>query len=212
VKGLLFMKRTKEEAENTRDDLLLSAIQIFSEKGVARATLAEIAKGAGVTRGAVYWHFENKAQIFDALHERMYRPFLDGILKGLEKEHPNPLEQLRDLWIELFIDLEKDERRKQALTLFMRKCNYSGDLAPYKEEHQKKQEQSIKAFEDYLEKYKNNGNLPRGVDSKTLTEGMFCYMKGILFQYLDEPETYNIQKKAPQLIGLFFNSLISNKG
>ena len=46
------MKRTKEEAEHTRDDLLKSAVQIFSEKGVARATLEEIAKGAGVTRGA----------------------------------------------------------------------------------------------------------------------------------------------------------------
>ena len=54
------MKRTKEESERTREELLNSAVQIFSEKGVARATLNEIARGAGVTRGAVYWHFQNK--------------------------------------------------------------------------------------------------------------------------------------------------------
>lgn len=202
------MKRTREEAENTREDLLNSAIQIFSEKGVARATLEEIAKGAGVTRGAVYWHFESKAQIFDALHESMHQPFLDGIFEGLEKDHPKPMEQLRDLWIKLFLDLEKDERRKQSLILFMRKCNYSGDLLPYREQHLRKQEESIKLFESYFKKMKKLGKLPADTDTKLLTEGMFCFMKGLLFEYLDNMEHYNIRKTAPKLVGLFFNSLV----
>lgn len=202
------MKRTKEEAEHTRDDLLKSAVQIFSEKGVARATLEEIAKGAGVTRGALYWHFESKAQIFDALHESMHRPFLDGIFEGFEKDHPRPIEQLRDLWIKLFLDLEKDEQRKQSLILFMRKCNYSGDLAPYKAQHLKKQEESIKLFENYFKKMKKLGKLPADTNTKLLTEGMFCFMKGLLFEYLDNPEDYDIKQKAPKLVGLFFNSLV----
>ena len=202
------MKRTKEEAEKTRDDLLKSAIQVFSEKGVARATLDEIAKGAGVTRGAVYWHFDNKAQIFDALHESMHRPFVDGIFEGLEKEHPNPVEQLRELWVKLFLDLQEDEIRRQALTLFLRKCNYSGDLAPYKEQHRKKQEESMQLFEDYLNKMEKAGKLSTEANPKLLTEGMFCFMKGILFEYLDEPEEYNIQKKAPELVSFFFNILM----
>jgi TetR/AcrR family acrAB operon transcriptional repressor len=66
------MRKTKEEAQKTREDLLKAAALVFSDKGVARSTLAEIAKAAGVTRGAIYWHFENKAEIFDALHDRMH--------------------------------------------------------------------------------------------------------------------------------------------
>lgn len=203
------MRRTKEEAEHTRDELLKSAVQVFSEKGVARATLEEIAKGAGVTRGAVYWHFENKAQIFDALHECMYRPFLGAIFEGLEKDHPQPIEQLRDLWIKLFLDLEHDEQRKQTLTLFMRKCNYSGDLAPYKEQHLKKQEEIMRLFHDYFEKMKRVGKLPVDTHSRLLTEGMFCFMKGLLIEYLDEPEGFEIKTKGPELIGLFFKNIIS---
>ena len=102
------MRRTKEESEKTREDLLNAAVRIFSEKGVARSTLDEIAKAAGVTRGAVYWHFENKTQIFEALHERLHRPFVDMILEDLEKDHPEPMVQLRNLCIQIMLDLEKN--------------------------------------------------------------------------------------------------------
>ena len=210
AKGLLLMKRTKEEAKKTRDDLLRSAVRIFSEKGVSRTTLNDIAKGANVTRGAVYWHFENKVEIFDALHERMYQPFLDSVLEGLKEEHSNPVEQLRELWIKLLLDLEKDEPRRQALTLFLRKCSYSGELAPYKEQHRKKQEEGVRAFEAYFKKYKDTGRFLKDIDPQTMTEGMFCYMKGILYQYLDEPDTYAIQTKAPELVGLFFNCILKD--
>ena len=201
------MRRTKEDAEQTRDNLLKSAVQIFSEKGVARTTLEEIAKGAGVTRGAIYWHFDSKTQIFEALHESMHRPFLDAISEGLEKDHPEPIEQLRNLWIKLFLDLEHDEQRKQALILFMRKCNYSGDLAPYKEQHRKKQEESMQVFHDYFEKMKKAGKLSAETNSRLLMEGMFCFMKGLLIEYLDEPDGFEIKTRGSELIELFFKNI-----
>src|SRR5690606_12983243 len=58
------MRRTKEQAEQTRASILAAAEQLFLEKGVAHSTLDQIARAAGVTRGAVYWHFENKAHLF----------------------------------------------------------------------------------------------------------------------------------------------------
>ena len=59
------MRRTKEDSEQTREDILNASVRIFSEKGVSQATLDEIAKAANVTRGAIYWHFENKFQMLD---------------------------------------------------------------------------------------------------------------------------------------------------
>ena len=49
------MRRTKEQAEQTRTSILASAEILFLEKGVAHTSLEHIAKHAGVTRGAVYW-------------------------------------------------------------------------------------------------------------------------------------------------------------
>lgn len=60
-------RRTKEEAEQTRQDILYSALDIFCEKGYSKTTFDEIAKRINLTKGAVYWHFRNKPDIITAL-------------------------------------------------------------------------------------------------------------------------------------------------
>ena len=60
-------RRTKEEAAITREQLLDAAERVFRERGVAGSSLAEVASAAGVTRGAVYWHFRDKADLFAAM-------------------------------------------------------------------------------------------------------------------------------------------------
>ena len=67
-------RRTKEEAEQTRNAVLTAASQVFLERGVARATLEEVAQAAGVTRGAVYWHFRDKVDLFLAIPIGLARP------------------------------------------------------------------------------------------------------------------------------------------
>ena len=67
-------RRTKQEAMATRDSLLDAAEQLFQRQGVSRTTLAQIAAAAGVTRGAVYWHFKDKADLFEAMLARVRLP------------------------------------------------------------------------------------------------------------------------------------------
>jgi putative PEP-CTERM system TPR-repeat lipoprotein len=63
-------RRTKEEAQETRNRILDFAEHVFNEKGVSRTSLDDLARAAGVTRGAIYWHFRNKAELFDAMLAR----------------------------------------------------------------------------------------------------------------------------------------------
>ncbi|MBS1515385.1 MAG: TetR family transcriptional regulator [Bacteroidetes bacterium] len=60
------MKRTKEEAEKTRDNLINIALREFIKHGVENITLENIAAKAKVTRGAIYWHFNNKEDLLDS--------------------------------------------------------------------------------------------------------------------------------------------------
>ncbi|MEC8665627.1 MAG: TetR family transcriptional regulator [Pseudomonadota bacterium] len=198
------MRRTKEDSEQTREDILNASVRIFSEKGVSQATLDEIAKAANVTRGAIYWHFENKFQIFEALHDRLHQPFVSMILQDLEKDHPEPLQQLRDLWISLLLELDEDEQKKQALTLFVIKSDYSGELAKYKDMHCSSKNESMKLFQRYFEKAKTMGKLPENADPEILTQTVHCFMKGILFEYLNDQEGFDLKNRAPALINLFF--------
>ena len=63
------MRRTKEEAEQTRQDLLDAALTVFSQKGYTATRLEDVARTAGVTRGAIYHHFGSKADLYGALIE-----------------------------------------------------------------------------------------------------------------------------------------------
>ena len=67
-------RRTKLEAKVTRERLLDAAEGLFCERGVTRTSLTEVATAAGMTRGAVYWHFKDKADLFRAMCDRATLP------------------------------------------------------------------------------------------------------------------------------------------
>lgn len=58
------MRRTKEDALFTRQKILSAAFDVFLQEGFDGASLEQICKAAGVTRGAAYWHFKNKKDLY----------------------------------------------------------------------------------------------------------------------------------------------------
>src|SRR4051794_1245695 len=82
------MRRTKDDSEQTRKRILAAARDEFARRGVTRTTLEHIAHAAGVTRGAIYWHFANKAELFNAMREQVMLPLVDrtdfALLEGAE--------------------------------------------------------------------------------------------------------------------------------
>ncbi len=66
-------RRTNEQAQQTKEKIIWGALNVFSEKGFSRATLGDIAKHIGMTRGAVYWHFQDKRELLVELIETMHR-------------------------------------------------------------------------------------------------------------------------------------------
>lgn len=63
------MKRTHAEALQTKQAIINAARKIFTQRGFAKATLSDIAREANVTRGAIYWHFDDKSELLSALLE-----------------------------------------------------------------------------------------------------------------------------------------------
>ena len=70
------VRRTKEDAQETRNRILDTAVEVFNRQGVAQTSLNDIARETGVTRGAIYWHFANKVDLFNAMIERLVCPLL----------------------------------------------------------------------------------------------------------------------------------------
>lgn len=202
------MRKTKEEAENTKTEILDSATKLFAEKGYFNTSLEDVAQSAGVTRGAVYWHFKNKTEIFEALFERLHKPFVEMILQDIQQDHPKPLEQIQTLCSSMLLDVEANAQKRLTLTLFMIKCDYSGELEPYKEIHLKQKQEKSKLFEQYFVRAKEKGQLGKHSDPELLTMALCCYMKGILVEYLNDPARFDIKMRAPGLIDLFFTRIV----
>ena len=81
-------------------------------------------KEAGVTRGAVYWHFKNKLDIFRALHEQLYISFSEQIFNGIKDDPECPLKSLKELCVDLLVELETTEKKRKVLAIFFIKCHH----------------------------------------------------------------------------------------
>ena len=95
VKGDAGHRRTQAERRaSTRSALLAAARELFAEKGFAGAGREEIVERAGVTRGAMYHHFDSKEALFQAVYEEVEHEMLGRIAEAAITA-PEPLEQLR---------------------------------------------------------------------------------------------------------------------
>jgi AcrR family transcriptional regulator len=109
------VKRSKADAELTRAALLKAALKVFTAKGYTRATLDEIARAARVTRGAVYHHFTDKAEIYQTLLLESSRKSKDLIPAAIA-EGGSFLEIIERVFVRQLTQMETDpDLRAQAL-------------------------------------------------------------------------------------------------
>src|ERR671914_796764 len=88
-------RRSKEDALATRNSLLDAAERGFLTQGVAGTSLNDIAVAAGTTRGAIYWHFKDKADLFNAMMDRVVLPLQGTIASVEQRGQDDPLPALR---------------------------------------------------------------------------------------------------------------------
>src|SRR5690606_37801135 len=121
------MRRTKSEAAETRAAILAAAEKMFFEKGVSNSRIEDIAKAAGVTRGAFYWHFSNKTDLFLELYNTAQLPRISMLdLEEANARGCDPLAFIEVAAIQWLEVLTKDEQRQRMLTILLR-TNVSGE-------------------------------------------------------------------------------------
>jgi TetR/AcrR family transcriptional regulator, acrAB operon repressor len=122
------MRRTKADAEQTRQQVLDAALRIFGCQGYNTATLDDIAREAAVTRGAIYWHFKGKADLCQALLAGRQRPATDVLATALVADAP-PVEGLRTLITRSIALLEEDTHYRATMELSLFKTGAAPELA-----------------------------------------------------------------------------------
>ncbi|TMH84093.1 MAG: TetR family transcriptional regulator [Betaproteobacteria bacterium] len=123
------MRRTKRESQRTRRRILAAARKVFASQGVTRTTLEEIADAASVTRGAIYWHFADKNELFFAMREQVAVPMIDQIDLALRRSDGfDPLAGVERFLLGILEALESDATARQTFQIMGFKCEYVGEF------------------------------------------------------------------------------------
>ena len=130
------VRKTKEDAEITRQRIINAAREVFLNKGVSRTSLEQVASHAGVTRGAVYWHFKNKTELFHAMREQIFLPLIDRMDDLLLTENPvsnaqssDPLTRLEASMQHTIDMLTNHLETQQTFIVMMSRCEYVDEFA-----------------------------------------------------------------------------------
>ncbi|MDW5316701.1 TetR family transcriptional regulator [Rhizobium sp. PL01] len=177
------MRRTKAEAEETRNSILSAAERVFFEKGVANASLDDVAKAAGVTRGAIYWHFSNKTDLFLELYNTVTLPLEDMIVRDTEQpagEVLSVIEKSAGDWLE---GLAADEHRQRIFTILLR-CPYGDDLLPVLEKQQEVDDRHTVMLDNAFAKAKSEGFLNGNWTAQSATKALRWMMEGLCSEWL----------------------------
>ena len=181
------VRRTKEEAQATRESILDAAELLFAQQGVSTTTLQHIASAAGVTRGAIYWHFEDKASVFNALMERAKLP-LESALQVLTRENSSdPLADLREYALCVFRLTVDDERARRVFEIASLKMEFVDELTAVRERRRQHMEEWNLRVNGLLDAARRAGHLREGVNGKTVALGLMAIIEGLIRNWLMAP-------------------------
>lgn len=118
------MRRTKSAAAETRETILDAAELVFLDKGVSQTSLNDIAKRAGVTRGAIYFHFRDKLAIYNAIIDRIKFPQEELIDEVKRNDSVNPIDVLENSACSCLERFVEDEHQQRVMTIITLRCEY----------------------------------------------------------------------------------------
>lgn len=200
-------RRTKQVALETRSLILDAAEQVFQKNGVAHTTLNNIADAAGVTRGAIYWHFENKVDLFNQMHERVRLPIESLAEATAHASEPNPLGRLRDLMVLVLKDTVNNEHQRRVLEILFHKCEFiceMGDLvARQKALHLAAYARTERALNNAVQR----GQLPATLDTRKASIGLHAYIRGIITNWFLLPDSFDLAADAESLTDGYLSML-----
>jgi TetR/AcrR family transcriptional regulator, acrAB operon repressor len=190
-------RRTKEEALQTRNALLDAAEAVFESRGVAGASLQEVAEAAGVTRGAVYWHFSDKEDLFNAMMDRAILPFERHWLEPSPDDAAEPLTRLRDVLCDILRQTATDSRLQRVLAISKQKVEYVGERSGIRERHLQVRERALRRIEGLLRLAAASGQLAAGSSPRAAARTLHALVDGLIVNWLLDRGAFDLRRAGP---------------
>ncbi|HEX5539397.1 MAG TPA: TetR family transcriptional regulator [Methylophilaceae bacterium] len=195
------VRKTKEDAELTRQRIIDAAREMFLTYGVSRTSMEQIASQAGVTRGAVYWHFSNKIELFHAMREQVLLPMIDRMDDTLlVKDSDDPLNCIERFFCCTIEALDKSTATRQTYEIMMIKCEYVDEFAAVLQQIMSNCSSIIEKITLVYQRAQAQGQLHPGQEPAQLAMDSHLFFIGLLNMWVKDTESKEFRYRAMDLI------------
>lgn len=198
---------TKEEAQATRDRLLDAAELVFFEKGVSRTSLNDIAEAAGVSRGAIYWHFKNKADLFNAMMERTTLPIEDSMQQIGHDAGQDSLAELKRAISDVMRKIATDERTRRVFEVATLKVEYVDELLAVKTRHLQCYLEGVCQMQRSLEEAAARRQTLLQMPATVAAQGLHALMIGLIHTWLLDPASFELVEVGDMAVATYLAGL-----
>jgi AcrR family transcriptional regulator len=178
------MRRTKEEALVTRENVLTAALQVFSQCGYSAARLEDIARAAEVTRGAIYHHFGSKEELY----------------KALVTERSTGINQIAEY-------AEEDEEYRALLELTVSKVELTEGLETITRDTVKGRRQLAAYFQELLRQGIQAGEIRSDTPVEPAAYALVSFLNGVGLIWIQDPRAFSLREDAEALVDVFLKGL-----
>ncbi|HVN14225.1 MAG TPA: TetR/AcrR family transcriptional regulator [Anaerolineales bacterium] len=191
----------QQRSEETRAKIMKSAVDLFSVRGYTTASVDDICKEAGISKGAFYHHFESKQALFLALLDGWLKTIDNAIEASRDKSAPETFIQLTEafpyifesagnhlpMFMEFWLQASRDDKIWQA------------SIAPYRRYH--------RYFTSLIKKGVDEGSFAQ-IDPQLASRMIVSMAMGLLLQSLLDPEGAKWEKLARDITTLMLDTLL----
>lgn len=200
-------RKTKQESLETRQQILSAAGKMFSQNGVSNTSLNDIAEAAGVSRGAIYWHFKNKVELFNELWAEVESSIDDIEKYYFDKYSDDPLTALRSLLIYILQITASDSKQRTLMEILFHKCEFVGEMARVMDNRKTLHMTGYDKIEQTLSRCIESQQLPDNLNKRLAAIIMRSYISGVLENWLSLPESFDLHNRAPEIIDALIDML-----
>lgn len=200
------MRRTKEEAAVTRTTILKTALSIFSAKGYSAATLEDVAKAAKMTRGAIYWHFKSKADLYNTLVEEVSARGA-AVVQGAVAEGGTLLEILRRVFVRQCALIEEDKEARAVMELALFKTGLDTELQAGRKKQLEAGNALVAGIAEAMRQGVAHGVLRTDIDPTDMARAFVAFENGVLQLWLVSPKSFSLKASAESFADILIAGL-----
>jgi TetR/AcrR family acrAB operon transcriptional repressor len=176
---------------------------MFLRKGLARTSLSDIARVAGVMRGAVYGHFKNKSALFNAIFEHAALP-ADPFLVEWHNNQRDPLSQLKSELIRLLGKVHRNGKARRLYSVIHSRCEITRETVDFWHKVHAGRKLAEQRIEAALNDARLNRQIPDSIGVEHLAVFVHSCLMGYFFRSLGEPVSDDPGQMAERVVALVF--------